>query len=195
MLNYLFWYLVLFMWQTRCLLLGIEVRKMTSTLYCITELNIIWKFCTDGLSTVTFGYTNTRLFLSLWIYESKLSGRPELLGIGKTKEVDCGFEAGLVYKERPRLRKQTDERSQASKQIRIYALTVAEVYDGACISGNGNVVCLSKHNFSDCKHEVDVKIRHEMRWEFEAEENNYKWVGGFHGKGLEKLERESCNWS
>lgn len=89
---------------------------------------------------------------------------PEILGIGKPKEVDCGFEAGLVYKERPRLRKQTDRRSQASKQIRIYALTaVEEVYDGACISGNGNVVCLSKHNLNHCKHEVDIKIRHEMR--------------------------------
>lgn len=89
---------------------------------------------------------------------------PGILGVGKPKEVDCGLEAGLIYKERPRLRNQTDKRSQASKQIRIYVLSaVEEVCDGACISGHCNVVCLSKHNLNDCEHEEDIKIRNEMR--------------------------------
>lgn len=89
---------------------------------------------------------------------------PGILGIGKPKEVDCGFEAGLVYKKRPCLRKQTDKRSQASKQIRISVPSaVEEVCTGACISGSCNDVYLSKHNLNDCGHEVDIKIRNEMR--------------------------------
>ena len=87
-----------------------------------------------------------------------------ILGIGKPKEIDCGFEAGLVYKERPRLRKQTDRRSQASKQIRISVPSaVEEVCPGACISGPCNGVCLSKHDLNDSGHKVDIKIRNEMR--------------------------------
>lgn len=113
------------------------------------ELNITREFCIDDL-LLRLSVTLTQvisIIVSLW---NGLSVMPGILAIGKPREDDCKFEASLDYKERPCLRKQTDKRSQANKQIRIYVLTaIEEACDGACISGHCHVVCFSKHNLND----------------------------------------------